>query len=318
MTDREYVRLLYITLLGRTADEPGLEHHVKLIASHGGDLRVALDSIVQSEEYRNRTETPEQSISFVGLSSRPITIVDVGAQNIFGVDHIYSPLLKSGLPCHCIGFEPLEERRTERAADHDIELFPDCVGDGSAQTLHINNDDATSSLLPLNIDFNAAFNHLRELRTVETKSVSTTRLDDVLGHLPAIDFLKLDIQGFELPALHGASQLLAKTNVIHCEVEFAQIYQGQALFSEVEAYLRDRGFAFIDFVTLGRYVYASVPEPTHRQERLCWADAIFFRELPQTGGNRDDAVAQAATAAYVYGKTGLAKKILMDNGLLRD
>jgi hypothetical protein len=42
-----------------------------------------------------------------------------------------------------------------------------------------------------------------------------------------------------------AEAILERTNVVHCEVEFAKIYFGQALFSEVELHLRDRGFELI-------------------------------------------------------------------------
>jgi hypothetical protein len=72
--------------------------------------------------------------------------------------------------------------RSERLERNDgtIEMLPHFIGDGSEQAFYINNDDATSSLLPLNDDFNRCHNHLCTLRTVRTERVRTSRLDDVL------------------------------------------------------------------------------------------------------------------------------------------
>jgi len=314
MTDAEHVALFYRVLLGRDPDESGLAYHVALIAQSGGDLRPAVQSIVSSPEYLAR-HSPSAALPLAPLLRRRLTIVDVGAQNLTTEDHVYTPLLQAGIPCDCIGFEPLAARRAERAHTDGtaIRLLPHVIGDGSTQTFYVNNEDNTSSLLPLNLAFNAPFAHLRDLRTVRTETVHTTRLDDVLQEVPRIDFLKLDIQGFELFALRGAEGLLPRTNVVHCEVEFAPIYKAQPLFADVESFLRARGFAFIDFTTLMRYRYASVPDPNEMPERLCWADAVFFRTLASDAAG-DDAIAQAVIASHVYGKNGLAKQLLIDAG----
>jgi len=314
MTDAEHVEMFYRVFLGREPDHEGLEYHVSLIACSGGDLRPAIQSILTSPEYQSRQVKPAP-IPVAAFLKRPLTIVDVGAQDLATEEHVYEPLLRCGAACECIGFEPLAHRRAEREARDGtrIRLLPHFIGDGSEQQFYVNNEDNASSLLPLNRELNAALGHLRDLRTVRIEQVRTSKLDEVLADVPTVDFLKLDIQGFELPALHGAIEVLRRTNVVHCEVEFAPIYEGQALFSEVERFLRERGFEFIDFVTTMRYPYAAVPDATPHLERLCWADAVFFR--PVDGSTeRSDAVAQAIIASHVYGKNGLAKHILARAG----
>ena len=255
---------------------------------------------MNSEEYeiRNR-DRPSQPIDIV--CERELVVVDVGAQKLADEEHIYSPLV-GGTRCRVIGFEPLEHRRAEMtAADPSLLVLPYFIGDGSEQTFYVNNDDATSSLLPLNVTGVADLGHLHTLRTVNTERVPTKRLDDVLSNEEVVDFLKLDIQGFELQALIGAEEVLKRTNVVHCEIEFLQIYEEQPLFSEVEIHLRSRGFQFIDFTTLCRYPFLNAS--SRQSERLGWGDAVFFRD----GG---DAKAQAAIASLVYGKTGLARYLI--------
>jgi FkbM family methyltransferase len=302
MNDEEYVSTLYRTLLGREPDPNGLAHHIALMAANGGP-RDVLNSITSSQEYLSKSAKPLVSHRLSYRPSRPLVIVDVGAQNLAYESHIYAPLMQ--LPYRCIGFEPLEKKRIARD-DGTIEMLAHFIGDGSEQTFYVNNDDATSSLLPLNDDFNIYHNHLSGLRTVRTERVKTSRLDDVLSDVGHIDFLKFDIQGFEVPALLGAQQVLQRTNVIHCEVEFAPLYKGASVFSDIERLLSKSGFYFVDFSHLCHYAYEAVPDPTTNGERLGWADAVFFREHAETV---DDALAQAAIAELVYGKSGLAKHL---------
>ena len=180
------------------------------------------------------------------------------------------------------------------------------MGDGGEHTLHVNNDDATSSLFPLNAALARNFEHLSHLATVRRETVQTRRLDDVLPPDEPVDFLKLDIQGAELLALRGAERTLARTAAVHCEVEFSPLYLGQPLFPEVQSHLDARGFTLIDLLVAHRYSYR-VPSGRAAPDRLIWADAVFFREA------EDDPaalLAQALAALLVYLKPTLAEHLL--------
>lgn len=302
-----YVVALYHGLLGRAPDIAGLQHFTAVAQQDG--LSEVVTALVGSTEYQRRQaqQTRPMPIELPTLD-RELVIVDVGAQKLASEEHIYTPLRKSGISHRCIGFEPLEHRRAEMMADDpELQLFPDFIGDGSSQTFYINNDDATSSLLPLNSGLNAHLEHLETLETVDAQPVSTSTLDNVLRNVPVVDFLKLDIQGMELRALKGGTEILERTNVIHCEVEFAPIYKDQPLFSDVELFLREHGFTFVDFTAECRYAYVG----QNFKERLGWGDAVFFR----AGANGRDRIAQATIATYVYGKNGLAERLLADRFL---
>ena len=316
-TPSDLVRVLYRGLLGRDPDPGGLLHWAAEIESGAGiwDLVAAF---MASPEYAAGLESSAgwlDRADRIGKRLRdlfepaPLVIVDVGAQILDYEDHVYSPLMSHGIPCRIIGFEPLDHRRTEwreGSGNVRIEMHPTFIGDGARHRFHINEPDATSSLLPFN---RAVLDHLAELNglyTVETIEVETETLDAVLGDERNTDFLKLDIQGFELPALRHAGGTLERTQVIQCEVSFVEIYEGQALFGDVEAYLRRFGFRFVDFVHECRYSLQGAAVAT--RDQLGWADAVFFRELDEGEDPRSFA-AQAAMASLVYGKWSLGSAL---------
>jgi FkbM family methyltransferase len=67
-------------------------------------------------------------------------------------------------------------------------------------------------------------------------------------NLERIDFLKLDTQGTELEILKGAREYLsdARIAVIKTEVSFLPVYRDQCTFSEIDRFLREQGFMFVD------------------------------------------------------------------------
>ncbi|WP_192244063.1 FkbM family methyltransferase [Mesorhizobium silamurunense] len=317
LTPEEFITALYRCCLGREPDPEGLASWSAQIAQHG-DPTAVLAGIMASDEFRIRTTTNSGIEARCGAIAndarralgRPLRIVDVGAQLLGPGSNPYDPLA-SYPPLDIIGFDPLEERLAERAeaeGQESITLLPYAIGDGESHTLYINNDDATSSLYPLNSTFNASFNHLCELHTVGTQTVETKRLDDVLPP-GVVDFLKLDVQGAELMVLKSARQTLERTAVVHCEAEFAPIYAGQPLYPEVQQFLNKCGFELIDLLVSARYRYLTENNGT-AQDRLLWADAVFFRATDDP----DTLHAQSLIAAAVYGKPTLAAHLLRSSG----
>lgn len=314
---QEIVRSLYRGFLEREADAAGLDYWSAALAA-GADAAALVEALTHSEEYLRNSALraarlgARQAVSraaILAFAARPLTIVDIGAQELEGEQHVYAALGAHGLPCQVIGFEPLEDKLSLRRR-HDggsVRLYPNFIGDGQPHLFHINEPDATSSLLPLNQALNGALVELSHLRTARTEQVQTSRLDDVLLDTAGVDFLKLDIQGFELPALQHAGAVLARTAVIHCEVSFAPIYAGQALFSEVETLLRAQGFHFLDFSSACRYAYHCGSGDSSR-DRLGWGDAVFFKAPELLAGPRE-LLAQLVIALLVYDKYSLAESL---------
>lgn len=77
--------------------------------------------------------------------------------------------------------------------------------------------------------------------------VDTITLDDwaKLNNVNHIDFLWLDMQGYELNALKSAKDILKSVKVIVTEVEFVEAYAGQPLYSDVKKWLEEQGFKMV-------------------------------------------------------------------------
>src|SRR5262249_15029949 len=89
-------------------------------------------------------------------------------------------------------------------------------------------------------------------------------------NIQTIDILKLDIQGAELRALHGASSMLAKQKIslIFSEVLFGPEYEQQSYYHEIAGWLMRFGYHLFRFYEL-RYNY---------DRSLDYSDAIFCSE----------------------------------------
>ncbi len=104
---------------------------------------------------------------------------------------------------------------------------------------------------------------------VGQEQVEVVTLADFLNEngIKEIDVLKLDLQGHELSAIRGLKDQLVNIKSIYIEVEFVRLYDGASLFSEVETFLRNRGFTFFQF-------YGQVRSAENG--RLLYGDAIFL------------------------------------------
>ncbi len=173
-----------------------------------------------------------------------MTIIDGGAN----IGQFARAALMTYPSANLIAFEPLLEEAqtlrknladTPRATVLQSALGPE---NGHLQ-FHRNSYSLSSSALPLHQNHQDAFPDAVEEGTVE---VPVGRLDDLLDdfELPRPALLKLDLQGFEIPALRGATKILTEIDCILVETAFKPLYQGEALFPELNAFLEAAGFRF--------------------------------------------------------------------------
>jgi FkbM family methyltransferase len=163
-----------------------------------------------------------------------------------------------------------------------IRYIPWALGDGLEHTLHITNVPMTSSLFPPAFSTLDLFPALSDLtKVVQQVPVQTRRLDDIQEAASA-DFLKIDTQGAELMILRHAQQCLESVSVIQCEVEFVELYEGQPLMADVDAFLRSQGFCFLRFSsTMGRPFkpLRRADNPYVAISQTLWSDAIYVRDF---------------------------------------
>jgi FkbM family methyltransferase len=71
--------------------------------------------------------------------------------------------------------------------------------------------------------------------------------------LAMIDLIWMDLQGAELLALRGLGAAIKRVKLIHIEVEFIEMYSGQALWPDILKFLNSNGFHLLTFTTFAKY-----------------------------------------------------------------
>lgn len=129
-----------------------------------------------------------------------------------------------------------------------------------------------SSLMKPNLKFLNKFADVERFRTIKKKVINVYRLDKIIDRQP--DFVKLDIQGSELDALIGLGKFLDNVIGIEAEVEFFELYEGQPCFEQINRFLSEKGFVFVDFTNLRRWARGN-----HGGiGQLVFGDALWIRD----------------------------------------
>jgi len=141
--------------------------------------------------------------------------------------------------------------------------------------LNVCRKQEVSSLYEPNLTFLQRFPD-KERFTIEKKEkVLADTLDSIVQklELPAINFIKIDAQGHELPILQGAKNVLKNSVGLEVEVEFQPMYKDQPLLADVDAFVREGGFELFD---LKRYYMKrkGCDQAKNRQGQIVFGDAL--------------------------------------------
>jgi FkbM family methyltransferase len=214
-----------------------------------------------------------------------IHILDIGAA--LGEQPPYQSLLDSGR-ARITGFEPnaVECGRLNKKYGKPHRFFPYFVGDGRPATFHETNWALTGSLYEPNSPLLEKFQNLAEVvRPVATHPVITKRIDDI-AEIDDVDFIKIDVQGSELPIFRNALRALSRALFIQTEVEFVELYRGQPMFADVDAFLRGNGFQFHTFNGFGGRAFKPLVAGDNINlpfRQALWSDAIYARDWMRLG-----------------------------------
>jgi FkbM family methyltransferase len=196
-------------------------------------------------------------------------IFDVGAHHGL-VSLRYRDLLPGST---VYAFEPspvsYERLKEHTAADPMIKPFNLGLADTTeVKPFSSNRLPATNSLLETD-DRAASIWGQGLLETIERSDVPFKSLDDLVSemHIPAIDILKMDVQGAEYLVMRGAEKAIAdsRIGIIYTEILVAPTYSGQKPLDEVLRMFREYGFELHNIYNLDT-----------KNGRLCQVDAIFI------------------------------------------
>lgn len=117
-----------------------------------------------------------------------------------------------------------------------VRLHPIALGsENGSESLRVMGSSDSSSMLPLAVASRTQFG----AEEVEQVRVEMRRLDDCRSELGLEfpDLIKLDVQGYEMEVLKGATACLAQAKAVVVEVSFVEYYEGQCSFHHLVAYL---------------------------------------------------------------------------------
>ena len=177
------------------------------------------------------------------------TIFDVGANKGQSIAE-YRALYKTA---NIFSFEPfpdsIEELKKRHGQDKHVTPVPAAVSHQSGtQSFFLSQHTTMNSLLKL-ADFNENEQQVQQEIIVPTITLDEYAQKESIEH---IDILKMDIQGGELQALQGASDLLSnsKIDIVYTEVLFRKMYDDQAIAFQLYEKMHQHGYQMFGYYAM--------------------------------------------------------------------
>ena len=189
-------------------------------------------------------EIPTSLERLAKLGFNPTQIFDVGAYRGDFASLCVEYFPNSKVAC----FEVLEHRVAQlnvlASKNSSIQVFPTLLGFKIQEKVKFNQAETASSILVEQFPQN-----------FPVKSYPMTTIDEIVHqHFTekSPEFLKLDVQGYELEVLKGTEKSLKGIQVILAEVNLLDIHQNVPLLSEVIRWLDERDWVAYDICGLTR------------------------------------------------------------------
>ncbi|HWS90076.1 MAG TPA: FkbM family methyltransferase [Pyrinomonadaceae bacterium] len=237
-----------------------------------------------------------------------INLIDVGASGeLAGKWKPVERLL------NLFAFEPNAEEceRLRRSANnfHSATYLPYAVSDADGEAmLYMTKSLYCYSLLRPNLDWLSRFSFGELFELTGEQQVRTYRLDAVpeLAGVDA-DVIKTDSQGLDMAILAHSGPMLDDAFLVETEPGFGENYLGENTYSQVDAFMRSRGFLLFDlklFRVPRRNEFAAAPTG---KEQLMWCEATWLKdyvELERRGRPRPLSREKALRALLLCGLQG--------------
>ena len=178
-------------------------------------------------------------IDFISNTS-PIYICDIGASPIDKTDFIDD--LYNNSNCKIIGFEPnTEEYNKLEKRNPKKNYYNYAIGDGSEKILNICRGAGMTSFLEPNINYLKNFSWFdTNSEIIKKEKVKTEKLDSLKEK---IDFLKIDVQGYESEIIKYGENKIKNSLVVQIETSPIPLYKNEKTFSEVIGSIEKLGFS---------------------------------------------------------------------------
>lgn len=210
----------------------------------------------------------------------PLVICDIGASSVDPTAFI-DELIKN-VDCFLYGFEPNEEEFIKLNSTDKKKYFNYAVGNGQIETLNICSAPGMTSILEPDFEYLELFHGFSDWAKVSKKvKVQTKKLDDV-NFDKKIDFLKIDVQGYEHEVIKNGNKILKDCLIVQLETSPIPLYKNEKSFAHVCLQLENLGFQLHSFnkintrcfkpVILQNNIYSGL-------NHLFQLDCVFVKKL---------------------------------------
>jgi len=186
---------------------------------------------------------------------------------------------------------------------------------GSA-TLYLTHSRPCSSLLKPNAALLDMFAHRGLFEVEKELSIPIVSLDAELKRLGSFgDFIKADVQGYELEVLRGGVEAVSQSIGCELEVSFIEIYKNQPLFADIDQWMRSKGYFLAD---LERFWWhrATAPVEIQRRGTLAYGNAVYLKNEIFQPQDRTVGI-KSAIICVATGLNELAYEIVLQGHLHR-
>ena len=197
-------------------------------------------------------------------------ILDAGASH----GRITKRLLRLFPDAQAYLFEPqaMYRERLNAYAEQDARVHPYFMAlsdqEGSID-LHVTESPGCTSLFEPADNLQKMYPKAAGVKQIETVEMTTIDQWCANNGDPDIQMMKFDIQGAELSAMRGAMKTLqSSTLLIFTEIMFNPLYEGGAIYSEIDLCLREAGFRLYNIYKVNEDANGG----------LVQANAIFIHE----------------------------------------
>ncbi len=227
--------------------------------------------------------------------AEPVVIFDIGARGGFNEEW---GVFKDQVRLYCFEADEEEHKRLLADAPPNVTYICSAVGGTSGPAkIYETHHPAGSGLYAARMEY---FGRLlnRDNQIVEAEhAIDVRTIDDIMKDYgcPAVDFIKLDVEGAEVDILKGSPGILDSKSLlgIQSEIRFHREINGSAPFYELEALVNEYGFRLYD-LQFYHQSRRALPYPglydyrmpsgerffaytTHGQ--IQDGDAVYFRDL---------------------------------------
>ena len=201
---------------------------------------------IENQYYRNYAHI-DKSIEILKIFDIDNSIiVDVGGADgttaeIFAKNfskkkiYVFEPIRES--------FNQIENKKNKYS---NLVLFNNALGSEELSAkINIASRVTSSSIFNLTPDQNSSI-FSSDLNYCRSENIVITKLDNILDKNTVVGIMKLDVQGYEMEVLKGASSSIERIMIIVLEMNNHNYYPGAPKYYEVDEYLRNKNFSIID------------------------------------------------------------------------